>query len=181
MFLWHESLLSSFLLHQRLCKHRQSLPCEGAKSFREVLGEPVCVGRVNLFQVQEEEEGEDLRFEGWFYVSLEEMRLFGNFQVAEEGLGILKQWKMDDFQRGRGVFALSVVSLSGPLLCQEGARKGPNCPFNGADGEAKNTPLNTRPLFTCLLTPPDLFTGPSQAKQKTHLAENTTYVIIRQA
>lgn len=44
--LWHESLLSSFLLHQHLCKHGRSLPSSashGAKNFREVLDEPICI------------------------------------------------------------------------------------------------------------------------------------------
>lgn len=50
------------------------------------------------------------------------------------------------------------------------ARKGPNCPFSWANGRLKillfHAPWNTLTLFTCLLNPPYLFTGPSQPKQK---------------
>lgn len=100
----------------------------------------------------------------------------------EAAEGILKQWKMDDFQHGRGVFTLSVVSLFGPLLCQEGSQRA-QLSIQPGRWQAKNTPLhalwNTLPLFTCLLTPPDLFTRPSRRMEKTHLAENNTCVIIR--
>lgn len=140
------------LLHRHLCKHWQSLPsffrfyficiCEGAKSFREVLDELIHVVS-SLCLVQGGRRGrirEEPSFEELFYVSLEEMRLFGNFHcraTSSWGPGILKQWKMDDFQHGQGVFTLSVVSLFGPLLCQQGIRKGPNCPFNWGDGKLK--------------------------------------------
>ncbi len=100
------------------------------------------------------------------------MRVAGDEEVLEistverqEAEGILKQWKMDGVQYGRSVFTLSVVSLFGPLLCQEGSQRA-QLSIQRVRWQAKNTPLhalwNTLPLFTCLLTPPDLFTRPSQ-------------------
>lgn len=53
-----------------------------------------------------------------FYVRLEEKRSFGNFHCrvrSRWGAGVLKEWKMDDFQPGRGVFTPSVVSVFGML------------------------------------------------------------------
>ena len=87
------------------------------------------------------------------------------------GPGVVKQRKMDDFQHGRGVFP---IFLSRPSSGHSSARTGPNCPFSWRDGRAKNTPVhalwNTRPLFTCLLTPPDLFTDPpGQSRKHTSL------------
>lgn len=95
----------------------------------------------------------------------------------------MKQWKMDDFQRGRVVFAFSVVSHFAPLLCQEGSQRA-QLSIQRRRWQAKNILhllWNTLPLLICLLTPPDLFTRPSQQKQKTHLTENNTYVINRHA
>lgn len=75
-----------------------------------------------------------------------------------------------------------VILLSGPLLCQEGSQRA-RLYIQAGRWQAKNTFLharrNTVPLFTCLLTPPDLFSRLSQEKSKTHLAENNTCVIIR--
>lgn len=77
---------------------------------------------------------------------------------------------------------ISVVFLFGPFHCQEGSQRARLCIHPGR-WQAKNTPLhapwNTLPLFTSLLTHPDLFTRPSQPNQKTHLAENNICVIIR--
>lgn len=52
-----------------------------------------------------------------FYVRLEEKRPFGNFHCRARsrwGAGVLKEWKMDDFQPARGVFT-PVVSVFGTL------------------------------------------------------------------
>lgn len=120
VFLCHQSLLSSFLLLQHFCKHLYCSLffiriCEGAKSFREVLAEPGYV----VSRKRREEPG----FEGTFLCNLDDMRLFGNFHCRGDKklreAAVLKQWKMDDFQHGRGVFALSF----GPLLCQEGSQR----------------------------------------------------------
>lgn len=68
-----------------------------------------------------------------------------------ESLRYLKQWKMDDFQRDQVVFALSVVSLFAPLLCQEGSQRA-QLSIQRGRWRAKNTPVhwlwNTLPLFT---------------------------------
>lgn len=152
-------------LHWCLCKHCQSLlsflsssasyECEGAKSFREVLGKPTR--HLSRAPFGRKRRLDQRGFEESIRVS---PKAVWKFPLESDKWRSRSNGRWTTSSPGRGVFTLSVVSLSGPVLCQEGLQRAQ------LSIQAKNTCphalWNTLPLFTCVLTLPDLFTGLSQ-------------------